>query len=140
MRPPDYLMRLLHFPKPMSRMLRLRLKEEDRMCVDFYDEIRALAFEGRLNAVIIKVANEGKRGRVQAAVAKYMGLITGASDYAVLTERWGGVMEFKAKSGKLSGPQKDFFLWCDSQGVRRATCYSKHAGITFLEEWEAIVK
>jgi hypothetical protein len=123
-----------------------RLGEEDRIAYGFANSLRAATLDGRLRAVWTHPANElggmivrrktaeGFRAVVPplVALARALGLITGASDYLFL---WGGgccAIEFKSAKGGLRLGQRDFRDWCAANGVPFHIARSEADGLAIL--------
>lgn len=112
---PAFLVRLMAHAS-LSRSV--RLGEEDRMAYAFANELRVAVLEGRLKAVFSHPANElaGRPG-VASAIARALGLITGATDYLFLAPTGSLALEAKSATGSLSKGQRDFRDWCAHVGV-----------------------
>ncbi|MBF5091934.1 hypothetical protein F1640_18435 [Novosphingobium sp. NBM11] len=122
---PGFLIRLMQFTG-LSRSI--KLGPEDSEAYRFATDLRAAALEGRLLCVFIHPANElagitrvdrqgRRRALPQAATARALGLITGASDYLFLFGDGSLVIEFKSADGRLTPAQRDFRDWCKSRDV-----------------------
>lgn len=113
----------------------ITLGEEEKLCIEFADQLRAFTIERRLKGIWTHLANEGKRGILVAMIAKAMGMISGATDYVFLWEDGCGVIEFKTKKGRLSPNQVNFKAWCEMYNVRYALCRSVDEGLETLRGW-----
>lgn len=131
---PAFLVRLMAH-KGLSRGF--RLGPEDREAYVFANGLRVAAIEGRLHAVFTHPANElAWRGKATPAIAlaRALGLITGASDYLFLAANRSLALEFKSHDGRLTTGQKDWRSWCDSQGVPFRVARSSAEGMDILRE------
>ena len=127
-----YLIRLMAH-KGLSRGF--RLGPEDREAYLFTNGLRAATIEGRLHAVWTHPANElAWRGKVTPAIAlaRALGLITGASDYLFLAAAGALALEFKSPDGRLTPGQKDFRSWCEDQCVPFHVARSSAEGLDIL--------
>jgi len=138
---PAFLVRLMAHTS-LSRGF--KLGPEDREAYAFANDLRVATLEGRLRAVWLHPANELggqtiKRGTKRvasplAALARALGLITGASDYLFLFKDGSLAIEFKSASGSLSPGQRDFREWCKSQDVPFHIARSAPAALAILRE------
>lgn len=133
---PAALIRLMHRPKLAPR---LKLGPEDVFCIEFADRLRAWTIEGRLDAVWTHVGNEvaggAKNAQIRYAIARALGMITGATDYMFLWANGSGVLEAKAGRNSLTASQNDFAAWCTARGIRHRVIRSADDGETALKEW-----
>lgn len=133
---PPFLTRLMQH---RSLSVRFKLGPEDSEAYRFANALRAAALEGRLSAVFLHPANElanskGKRVSPAIALAKALGLITGASDYLFLWDGGSAAIEFKSAKGSLSKGQRDFRDWCAAQGVPFHIARSCEQGLQILKD------
>ncbi len=130
------LLRLMD-PGKLSSVARQRLKPEEVLACGVAGACRAWTLEGRLDAVWSHIANElgggTKFARIRYAIAKHMGLISGAPDFFFVGRSGAVVIELKSKTGRLSDNQKDWRTWCEAQNVPYYVCRS-------LDEVEAALK
>jgi hypothetical protein len=137
---PAFIVRLMHRPalSPYAK-----LGPEDRISIEFANQLRAWTLEGRLKAVFFHAANEvgggTKNAAIRYAVAKALGLITGTYDFTFLSDRGAWVIEMKAGKNRPTDGQKDFAAWCDMHGVKNAVCYSAGEAEIKLKEWGVLV-
>lgn len=141
---PAFLVRLMAHAS-LSLAAQRKLGPEDSMAYAFANELRVATLEGRLDAVFLHPANElagmvtftnGKpRVPVQVAVAKALGLITGASDYLFLHRAGAVVLEAKSDTGRLNAGQRDWRDWCDAQGVPFHIFRTVAEGLDLLERY-----
>lgn len=138
---PPFLVRLMDH-RPLSSGF--KLGPEDTEAYRFAMDLRAATLAGTLKAVWLHPANElggqttlrkGKRVATPlAALARALGLITGASDYLFLHATGSLAIEFKSATGSLSPGQRDFRDWCEAQGVPFYTARSAALGCAILRE------
>ena len=138
---PVHLIRLMGHAS-LSRTF--KLGPEDREAYAFANDLRAAVLEGRLRAVWLHPANElgGQtimRGSKRiasplAALARALGLITGASDYLFLWGAGSAAIEFKSATGRMTLAQTDFKQWCADQGVPHFVARSAAEGLAILRE------
>ena len=88
------------------------------------------------SALVWHTPNSGKRGVVEAAVFKRMGVVAGVPDLAILT-REGRLcfLEVKAEKGALSKPQEAFAAFLDSAAVPFAIVRSVEDARRALSLW-----
>lgn len=139
---PAFLVRLMAYT-PLSRGM--KIGPEDREALVFANALRAASLEGRLAAVWTHPANElagvtrstnyGPRPLPQAALARALGLVKGASDYLFLWRGGAGAIEFKSAEGSLTQGQRDFREWCAAVGVPFRVARSTPEALGFLTEW-----
>lgn len=139
---PTFLIRLMNH-RALSRSF--NLGPEDREAYGFANDLRAATLEGRLRAVfchvpnelagIVRVTKQGRRPLPQAALAKALGLITGAADYLFCWSGGSCAMEFKSATGRLTEPQRDFRSWCEATGVPFHIIRSSAEGLYLLRTY-----
>jgi len=114
-----------------------RLGPEDTMCSDFATRLRVATLEGRLRAVWTHPANElafSFRKSPRAAIAKALGLITGATDYLFMWGNGSAALEAKSRLGGLSSDQRDFRTWCAAHGVPHHVFRTADEGEAILQQ------
>jgi hypothetical protein len=109
------------------------LKDEQKMCVEFANEMRQLTLEGKLPYVWFHVANEFlPSARVNYSFEsklKHMGKMAGVPDYCFLGEDDSFFIEFKTGKGRQTPTQKIFEKWCTATSVEYFLCRSAREGI-----------
>lgn len=142
---PPFLYRLMSHTN-LSRTF--KLGEEDRTAYGFANTLRAATLAGSLKAVWTHPANElggmttkrktpeGFRATVPpiVALAKALGLITGASDYLFLWKDGCCAIEFKSATGRLSSSQRDFRDWAAMHDVPFHLVRSEEEGLAVLRQ------
>jgi hypothetical protein len=112
------------------------LKEEQKMCVEFANEMRMLTFGGDFPYVWYHIPNEflpsARKNFVFDLKQKHMGKISGVPDYCFMSSRDGFFIEFKALKGKKSKNQEVFESWCASTKVDYFLCRSAKDGISLI--------
>lgn len=115
---------------------------EDQIAMAVANMLRAEALSGNLIGTFTHIPNEigggNSSSRVRYALAKAMGLISGAPDYVFAWPGGSGWIELKTKTGTLNPNQRDFRQWCADTGVLFATCRSVNEVIATLREWGAL--
>ncbi|EHK57744.1 hypothetical protein [Allomesorhizobium alhagi] len=116
----------------------LKLGPEDRICIEFANRLRAWTLEGRPVAVWSHIGNEigggTKNANIRYAIAKALGMITGASDYVFLWPGGSAALEAKAPKGVQTAGQTDFEAWCTARGVPYRIMRSADEGEAILRE------
>lgn len=138
---PEWLEELL-LRGPLSRV---RLTDEDRICIEFADRLREAALMGRLRCTFTHIPHEvgggTKNAALRYAIAKALGLVTGSADYVFVWKDGGGWIEFKrpatpdAAAGRLTKPQRHFREWCDRHQANWRLAQSANEGFAILKEW-----
>lgn len=119
LRVPAWLFRLMRY-NGLSPSLCANLRPEERLSINFANELRAMALTGSLRAVWFHPANEliGRTSSgARAAVARAMGLIPGVGDFILMGDMRNLALEAKIGKGKLSEGQSDFQMWCEATNV-----------------------
>ncbi|MRX32801.1 hypothetical protein [Aminobacter sp. MDW-2] len=120
----------------------LQLGPEDRICIEFANRLRAWTIEGRLSGVWTHIGNElaggTKNASIRYAIARALGLISGATDYVFLWDGGCGVIEAKAGKNDLTPRQVDFASWCAARRVPHRVMRSADEGEGILREWGAL--
>lgn len=133
---PGCLLRLMARPKLSSA---LKLGPEDLICVEFANRLRAWTIEGRLSAVWSHVGNEvaggSKNAMIRYAIARGLGMISGASDYVFLWQGGSGAIEAKAGRNQQQPNQSDFESWCAARNVPYRLMRSADEGEQILRSW-----
>jgi len=97
------------------------LKGEDKLANDVALELKALTLEGKLNAVWFHVPNESVVGSLKDMLRinrkHLMGLVNGAPDFVVISERETIFIELKTDKGRLTESQKMFREWASKVGI-----------------------
>ena len=127
-----YILRLMRYT-PLSRSL--RLGPEDRIAIEFANELRKASIEGRLNAVWLHVPNESKRSSAAGAIARALGLIPGTADYLFLHANGSFALECKADKGRQNDNQKDFEQWCEDQRVPYHVFRTVEEGLGYVRDY-----
>lgn len=114
------------------------LKEEQKMCVEFANEMRAMTLEGKLPYVWFHIPNEFLPStRINYSFElklKHMGKISGVPDYCFLSPGDSFFMEFKVKGNKQTPNQKLFEEWCLMNEVGYFLCHSAKEGILIVRD------
>ena len=123
----------------------VKLGPEDQAAHCFANDLRVAVLQNRLKAVFCHVPNElagmvihtkGKaRVPVLTAIARALGLITGAADYLFLFDGGSCAIEFKSSTGRLTPPQRDFREWCRLTNVPFHIARSSDEGQAILREY-----
>lgn len=112
------------------------LKEEQKMCVEFANELRKMTLEGSMHYIWFHIANEFlPSARVNYSFElkqKHMGKISGLPDYCFLSKDDSFFIEFKTSKGRLSPNQKIFEEWCAANKVGYYVCRSAKEGIALI--------
>jgi len=112
------------------------LKEEQKICVEFANEMRQLTLEGKLPYIWFHVANEflpsTRLNYSFESKLKHMGKISGVPDYCFLGEKDNFFIEFKTLKGKQTQTQKIFEEWCATTKVNYFLCRSAREGIEIV--------
>lgn len=100
---------------------KVRLGPEDVIAIDFANRLREWTLTDKLIAVWTHIPNEVAGGTKNAglryAIAKALGMISGAADYVFLWDRGSAAIEMKAPRGTQNQNQSDFQKWCELMGV-----------------------
>ena len=127
---------LLHLMMPQKLSAGLKLGQEDKICIEFANRLRAWTLQRQLIAVWSHIPNELAGGtnnaKIRYAVAKALGMITGTADYLFLWNDGGAALEMKAKHGVQTDNQKHFQAWCVMMGVPYYVVYSADEGESIL--------
>lgn len=98
-----------------------KVQPEQRLSIEFADELRKATSQGRLKAVWCHVANESKRSIVVGLILKAMGMIPGACDFWFIGANNGCLIELKRPDENLPKDFKDnqklFSIWAEANGV-----------------------
>ena len=115
-----------------------RITDEERICIQFADDLRVAVSESKYSGIWGHLANEGKRHPITGLIMGAMGMIPGSPDHFFMGP-WGhGVIEFKTESGRLTDNQKYYRDWCGYQKVPHAVCRSAGEAQSMLREWGAL--
>ncbi|MEN5278937.1 hypothetical protein ABE527_18570 [Brucella sp. TWI432] len=100
---------------------KVKLGPEDVISIDFANRPREWTITRRLIAVWTHIPNEvaggSKNAGLRYAIAKALGMISGAADYVFLWDGGSAAIEMKAPKGTQSGNQSDFQKWCELMDV-----------------------
>lgn len=109
------------------------LKQEQKICVEFANDMRQRTLEGKLPYVWFHIANEflpsARMNYSFEAKLKHMGKMAGAPDYCFIGKDDSFFIEFKAAKGKQTETQKIFEGWCAIAKVDYFLCHSAKEGI-----------
>ncbi len=112
------------------------LKDEQKICVEFANEMRQLTLEGNLPYVWFHIANEflpsSKVNYSFESKLKHMGKMVGVPDYCFLSEKDSFFIEFKTAKGRQTSTQKIFEKWCATNKVDYFLCRSAREGIDIV--------
>jgi hypothetical protein len=112
------------------------LKDEQKICVEFANEMRQLTLEGNLPYVWFHIANEflpsSKVNYSFESKLKHMGKMVGVPDYCFLSENDSFFIEFKTAKGRQTPTQKIFENWCATNKVDYFLCRSAREGIDIV--------
>lgn len=128
------LMQRVAVPWKMGKRV-VTIGPEERICIDFADELRFKTLQGDFRAVWLHIPNEAKRHPITALILKAMGIMTGAPDYVFCWKGGCGFIEFKSGKGKQTEWQKYFQSWCEYAGIPYVVCRSVADGTATLREW-----
>jgi hypothetical protein len=147
--------RLLQIIVPKAKLGRIKIGEEDRICIEFANYLRQLTLEnlpwgisefreihthGRpINEVVIvrrpfryiwfHIPNQiGSYKPIHGLKQGWMGRHPGVPDFCFVGEEDSFFIEFKTSKGKLSEEQKIFQEWCDVDKVPYYVCRSFEEG------------
>lgn len=97
------------------------IKPEDKLALEVTEWLANLTYSG-LPIIWFHVTNESAgSNKVWNLLKKATGRIAGVSDYVILWQGGGLLLELKAGT-KQSPAQKDFEEWCKWSGVRYSVC------------------
>lgn len=100
---------------------KVKLGPEDIISIDFANRLRDWTMTNQLSAVWTHIPNEVAGGTKNAglryAIAKALGMISGAADYVFLWSGGSAAIEMKAARGTQSQGQSDFQKWCELMNV-----------------------
>lgn len=119
--------------------VRANLGPEDREAYRFANALRAATLDRQLCAIWLHPANELARApkgrlRLQAGIARGLGLMSGAPDYLFLWPTGCMAIEFKSQTGSLSPNQRHFRAWCEQERVPYHIVRSTEQGLDLLRE------
>ncbi len=128
------LITLLLPPYPISYH---SLKEEQKICVEFANEMRQMTLSAKLPYIWFHIANEFlpsvRTNYLFDLKQKHMGKISGLPDYCFIGKLGQSFfIEFKSKKGKQSENQKIFEAWCTDNGIDYFLCRSAKEGIELV--------
>jgi hypothetical protein len=123
---------------PPSSITYALLKEEQKICVEFANEMRALTLQGKMPYIWYHIANEFlPSARINYSFQskqKHMGKISGLPDYCFMSAKDSFFIEFKTIRGKQSENQKLFEEWCAMNKVDYFLCHSAKQGISLIND------
>lgn len=123
---------------PPSNISYAHLKEEQKICVEFANEMRVLTLCGDFPYIWFHIPNEFlPSARVNYSFElklKHMGKISGTPDYCFLSEKDSFFIEFKVPKGKLTENQMIFESWCIEHKVPYFICFSAQEGIELIQK------
>lgn len=97
---------------PSRKLGKLKLKDEDQLCVEFANFLREFTLEKNFPFLWFHVPNQIALNRpIFGLKQSWMGRISGIPDYVFLGKN-SFVMEFKSSKGKLSSNQQIVKVWC----------------------------
>jgi|SRR5690348_2419317 hypothetical protein len=103
-----------------------KLKEEQKMCVEFANSMRQRTLSGGFPYIWFHISNEflpSTRTNYSFDLKlKHMGKFSGLPDYCFISKTDSFFIEFKSKKGKQSDNQKIFQEWCDSSKIDYYIC------------------
>jgi hypothetical protein len=103
---------------PSKNLGKLKLGEEDELCVQFAQHLRVLTLEKNFPFLWFHVPNQiASLHPVFGLKQTWMGRIAGIPDYVFLGKSHSFVMEFKSVKGKMSPAQKIVQKWCEYLGI-----------------------
>lgn len=114
---------------------RLRLREEEQICVGFANTLRVATFAGKLTCLWLHLPNESKRSRAAGAILRAMGLVPGAPDYLFARGDATYFLEFKTAKGKQNSNQTAFQRWCETVNVPYVLVRSEAEALKQLQDW-----
>lgn len=114
------------------------LKDEQKMCVEFANEMRQLTMGKNFPYIWYHIANEFlPSSRINYSFElkqKHMGKMSGLPDYCFMSKKDSFFIEFKTIKGRQSDNQKIFEYWCVTNGVDYFLCRSAKQGIALVHE------
>lgn len=109
------------------------LKPEQKICVEFVNDMRVMSLEGNLPYVWFHISNEflpsARKNYSFDLKQKHMGKISGVPDYCFMSPKDCFFIEFKAGKGKLTENQVIFQEWCQKMSVEYFVCRSSEEGV-----------
>jgi hypothetical protein len=114
-------------------------KNEDKICVEFQNEMKCLLLENKLNCLWFHVANEGAFGGegfrpMYGEKLKRMGKAKGMFDYIFLSQNGSAMIEFKYNKNKMTPSQVVVKDWADKLKIHTFVAYSAVEAIKFLKQ------
>jgi hypothetical protein len=123
---------------PPSNVTHRYLKAEQKMCVEFANDMRVLTLQGKLPYVWFHVPNEflpSERGNYSfERKQKHMGKTAGAPDYCFVGNKDSFFIEFKSDDGEQTDKQVRFESWCAMAKVDYFLCRSATEGTELVRE------
>lgn len=133
---PAFLVTLMDRPRLSPTM---KKGPEDIICIDFANRLRVWTLEGRLRCVWTHPPHEAAGGTkfaaIRYALARALGMITGAPDYLFMAAAGSWAIEMKAPGGSMTENQKNFRSWCEMHSIPFAVCRSADEAEAKLREW-----
>ncbi len=119
--------------KPVSYML---LKKEQKICVEFANEMRQLTLQDNFPYIWFHIPNEflpsAKPNFSFELKLKHMGKMSGIADYCFISAYDSFFVEFKTDKSKQTRNQKIFEEWCAAHNVSYFLCRSAKDGIDLI--------
>lgn len=114
-------------------------KNEDKICVEFQNQMKCLLLENKLNCLWFHVANEGAFGGegfrpMYGEKLKKMGKAKGMFDYIFLSQNASAMIEFKYNRNKMTPSQAVVKDWADYLKIHTLVAYSADEAIKFLKQ------
>src|SRR5574343_417552 len=114
-------------------------KNEDKICVEFQNEMKCLLLENKLNCLWFHVANEGAYGGegfrpMYGEKLKKMGKAKGMFDYIFLSQNGSAMIEFKYNRNKMTPSQVIVKDWADNLKIPTLVANSSEEAIRFLKQ------
>lgn len=123
---------------PPSNVTHRSLKAEQKMCVEFANQMRSMTLEGQLPYIWFHIANEflpsARKNYSFELKQKHMGKVAGLPDYCFMADKDSFFIEFKAGKGRQTEKQELFESWCAMARVDYFLCRSATEGIELVRE------
>lgn len=129
--------RLIRLLIPYSSIPYNSLKEEQKICVEFANEMRQMTLAAKLPYIWFHIANEFlpsvRTNYLFDLKQKHMGKLSGLPDYCFIGRLGESFfIEFKTKKGRQSENQKIFEEWCIANKIDYFLCRSAREGIELV--------
>lgn len=120
---------------PRSKMGRIKINQEDQMCIEFAQHLRVHTLDGRLPFTWFHIPNQFGFSRPIFGVKQgWMGRIPGAADFCFVGKDNSFFIEFKAPKGRQSEEQKIFEDWCKENKVHYFIVRSAEEGLNVVNK------